>query len=213
MNKLTRFLQAGTFAIIATTMLAGPGVMELQAKEGSDKPVLAGPKAEKEGDNKGKRFDGERKRDGDALHKLLSELNLTSEQKEKVKDIMVEARTARAEWYKTNGEKMKELQKEMQAAREAKDQEKGKAVGEQVKALRESMPKPQENMAKVREVLTPEQQTVFDAKIQEMKEQRMGAKAKGPNKEERKNAKGGKEGKSKKSEGKKSDTQDGELEL
>lgn len=217
MNKITRILQASSFAIIAAAMLSGPGVMQVQAKEGSDKPVLAGPKAEKENDGQGKKFNGERQRGADPLHKLLGELKLTEAQKESVKEIMVSARAARGEWQKTNGEAMKTLGKEMHTAREAKDETKAKEIMGKMQQLRESMPKPQENLAKIRELLTPEQQTIMDAKVLEMKENRMGAKGKekgmSSEGEGRKTERKAKGAKGQKGDTEKSKTQDGELEL
>lgn len=215
MNKITRILQASSFAIVTAAMLAGPGVMQLQAKDGSEKPVLAGPKAEKDHDGQGKKFNGERQRAADPLHKALSELNLTEAQKESVKEIMVNARTARMEWQKTNGETMKGLGKEMKDAREAKDEAKAKEIMAKMHQLRESMPKPQENLTKIRAILTPEQQTILDTKIQEMKEARMGAKGKamGSDGEGRKTDRKAKGDKAKKGDAEKPKTQDGELDL
>lgn len=208
MNKITRILQAGSFAIVAAAMLTGPGVMQLQAKESGEKPVLAGPKAEKDHDGKGKKFNGERQRGADPLHKILTELKLTDTQKESVKEIMVTARTARMEWQKANGDTMKALGKEMKEAREAKDEAKTKEIMAKMHKLRESMPKPQENLTKIRAILTTEQQAVLDAKILEMKENRMGAKGKADHK-----TKGAKGDKGKKGDSEKSKTQEGELDL
>lgn len=214
MHKFTRFFQASTLAVAAVAMLAGPCVMTAHADDAADQPVLAGPKADKKGNADGKRFNGEHKR-GDAIQKLLVSLNLTEDQKAKVKDIMVEAHTARQEWQKANGEQLKAIQKEMTDAKEAKDKDKMKEAFGKMKDLRATMPKPMENIAKIRDVLTADQQATFDAKIKELKEQRMNADGKQNRKagKDGKDGKAGKKGDRKGDDSKKSDTKDSELDL
>ena len=185
--------------------------MTAQAEKTGNDAVLKGPKSDKKHDGEGKKFNGERKRGGDAMHKLLSELKLSDDQKEQVKDIMVTARTARSDWYKNNNETMSSLQKEMKAAREAKDQDKAKSVAEQMKELRSTLPKPAETTAKVRTVLTEEQQVTFDAQIEKLKERRMGAKGNDKRKEAGKRSKNNKG--SDKNSDKKSDSKETELDL
>ena len=52
----------------------------------------------------------------------------------------------------------------------SKDQDKIKDAARQLKELMDQMPRPKDTAQKVRDVLTPEQQTAFDAKVKEMRE-------------------------------------------
>ena len=95
---------------------------------------------------------------------VASELKLSDEKKAEFAKAVAEMNAARAEWTKANAAKLEELNKAAKAAKEAKDKEKAKELQKQLNELRASQEKATaEAQAKVRAVLTPEQQAQWQA--------------------------------------------------
>ncbi|MBI1335507.1 MAG: hypothetical protein GC164_00935 [Phycisphaera sp.] len=156
----------------AAVLLAGT---TLWAEPGTDKAQdMAGPKV-KQGENAegGRKFDGQRMHKderGEAMHKLLESLNLSDDQKEQVRKIHADAVADRKAYTDQHKDEFESLRDELKKAIEAKDRDKVKEVRDKMKALWDAMPsKPMDVAAKIRAVLTPEQQAQFDAKLEELK--------------------------------------------
>jgi len=95
---------------------------------------------------------------------LAKECDLTAEQREQVRAKIQANKAAIAEWQQQNGEKAKELQKAMKAARDAGNKEEMKRVGEQLKTLSaERRTLQSQTMTDVMSVLTGAQKAQWNA--------------------------------------------------
>lgn len=160
-------------AVVLGAWLCAPQMVhaENDTPKAKNKPVLAGPKADKEsrGD---KRFNGDRVKGSD-FQAALESLNLTDAQKEQIKAFVVEGRAARAKWQKDNGEQLAALRKQMEDARKAGDQAGMKDAGQKLKDLHAQAPQNAQINKNVRSVLTEEQTKLFEAKMKEIRQNRM----------------------------------------
>ncbi len=94
---------------------------------------------------------------------VASELKLSDEKKAEFAKAVEALNTARSEWAKANAAKLEELAKALKAARDAKDKDKTKEIQKQLTELKAQQEKiAADAQAKVRAVLTPEQQTQWD---------------------------------------------------
>lgn len=181
MLKMTRnvwMAAAVTVLIGGSIALAGEG----KPKPGGDQ-TLVGPKTStvpgaQPGDASGKRGDRRGPGGGD-VRELLADLNLTEDQKAKIKP-MAEAFREKVETYKaTHKDELSKLRADFEAAKTAGDKEKLKQLAGQREALMADAPKPKELIAQIETVLTPEQKATLDAKIEarkaEFKEKRPNA--------------------------------------
>lgn len=95
---------------------------------------------------------------------IATELNLSDEKKAEFAKAVAEMNAARDAWNKANAAKIDELNKAAKAAKEAKDKDKVKEIQKQLSELRAAQEKATaEGQAKVRAVLTPEQQAQWQA--------------------------------------------------
>ena len=113
---------------------------------------------------------GDRRRDrpegGDRManmrKRLQEQLNLTEDQQKQFNQIMETQRQAVQNWQKENGEALKDLQKQMRAAMEAKDRDKAQSIREKMKKLYEGRREIQEGLTKrLGDVLTEEQMATY----------------------------------------------------
>lgn len=160
-----------------------------ESTKDKDGKVLEGPRADKEkggldrkgfsGPGRGPGGPGGPGRPGpeigEFIHDTLAKLNLTEDQKTKVKTILDDARKSREEFHSKNEETLKKLHEEAKTARESGDREKGRAAMEKIGKLMENAPKPQDTIDKIKGVLTADQSKQFEeaieAKKKEMREQ------------------------------------------
>lgn len=102
--------------------------------------------------------------------------DLNKEQKEKLKAIREEVKTAQTKWQKDNDEQIKKINEEMRQAREAAmsgGAESLRGVMEKWRELRGTFPKTDEAQKQVRALLTDQQLDALDARLEEIaKEQR-----------------------------------------
>ncbi|MCX5658147.1 MAG: Spy/CpxP family protein refolding chaperone [Planctomycetota bacterium] len=148
-------------ASLAAVMFAGTSFAMAE-----DAKVLAGPKpGAPTTQPRENGFGKDRHPAGEFMHDTLKDLNLTPDQETKVKAIFAEAKTKHEAWRTAHGAEADALKAQVKAAREAKDEAKLKELRPKVDALMADMPKPKDVVDKVRAVLTPEQQTKFDAKV------------------------------------------------
>lgn len=219
-NTFKRYLQFGALVVVTGCMFASPGMLradDAATPKNTDKPVLAGPKAERHAKGHGKRFNG-RKQHRNIMQESLDSVNLADDQKDQVKTIVVDSRTARKAWQKDHAEELKSIREEVKSARVAKDKEKLTEANTKLKALRADAPKPKDAFDKIRGVLTPDQLTAFDAKIKELRDQAKadnGGMMKGHRgKKHAKDRKASKtKGNAKSDDSQNSKTQDGKLDL
>ncbi len=140
------------------------------------KHPLAGPKAERseKGERPGMMGEGPRaERRGEAMDQLrgaLKDLNLSEDQKARIKTIMDEARDSREKFMEEHKDEVQAIREKMKAAREAKDSEQMKQLGEELRSIMESGPKPTDTMDKIKGVLTPEQREQLQGKLDQWKE-------------------------------------------
>lgn len=157
------------------------GWTSLQAEDGGapkEKPtkdqVLKGPKADADQKGPGGRgFDGKGpgRGPGAAIVDALRDLNLSEEQKNKVREILSSHHEKVKAHREAHSEELAKLRQEFQAAREAKDHEKVKQLAEQRRKIMEGVPKPADLINEVKAVLTPDQAKTFDALLEDAREQ------------------------------------------
>lgn len=195
-EKLMRHI--GSVAFAGILALSGAAVFAEDApapkdnksatsKEGGK--VLEGPRADKEKGGLGhKGFAGEGRGQGrpggpgerggpgpEFIRDTLEKLNLTDDQKAKIRTILDDTRKAHEEFRSKNEETLKTLHEEAKAAHESGDREKARAAMEKLEKLRENAPKPGAALDKIKGVLNADQVKQLDqaieAKKKEMHEQ------------------------------------------
>ena len=103
------------------------------------------------------------------VRELLADLNLTDDQKAKIKSI-TEAFREKVEAYKTaHKDQIDKFRTDLEAAKTAGDKEKIRQLVQQREALMADAPRPKDLIAEIKTVLTPEQQTTLDAKVEARK--------------------------------------------
>ena len=171
MLKMTRNVwMAAAVTAMVTGSIALAGDTKPPAAPGGDQ-TLVGPKTStvpgaQPGDATGKR--GERRGPGD-VRELLADLNLTEEQKAKIKPMAEEFRQKVESYKAAHKDELEKLRTEVEAAKTAGDKEKMKQLAQQRETLMADAPKPKELIAQIEAVLTPEQKATLDAKIEARK--------------------------------------------
>jgi Spy/CpxP family protein refolding chaperone len=98
---------------------------------------------------------GERPR---PLERLLKDLNLTEDQQKQVRQIMDTQRQAMENWRKENQAALKDLQKQLEDAKESGDKDKIKTARQEIEKIEQSRKALHENLIKqLKDVLTPDQ--------------------------------------------------------
>ena len=93
-----------------------------------------------------------------SLDRMLRELNLTEDQQKQVRQIMDTQRQAVENWRKENQATLKDLQKQLEDARESGDKDKIKAARQGIEKVEQSRKALHENLIKqLKDALTPEQ--------------------------------------------------------
>jgi Spy/CpxP family protein refolding chaperone len=141
--------------------------------QGGEKKVLAGPKADADQKGPGARgFDGKGGPGGPhgPIMDALRDLNLSEEQKTKVREIMAEFKQKVTAHREAHGEEINKLKQEAQAAREAGDKDKLRDLAQQRAKIMEGAPKPTELVTQIKGVLTPDQAKTFDAAVEDARE-------------------------------------------
>jgi len=168
-------------AVIAFCGILGTSQLAFAEDNSNDKP-------EKKQRERGE--DGERKHKGKhPIGKLMRSLDLTEEQREQIKPIMEAHREKMQAYREEHKDEVQALREEMKAARQDQNEEAAKAAGEQLRAIWEGRPKPEETLAQVRTHLTPEQQEKFDEGVEKIKQYHEERKAKMQEKREKKKEK------------------------
>jgi Spy/CpxP family protein refolding chaperone len=144
--------------IVIAAVLAMAGVSMAE-----DKPAGDPPKRER-------REGGPGDRRGGPLGGLIEKLNLTEEQKPKVKAIMEEHRAAAEKYREEHKAEFEAARAKMKEARESKDEAKIKEAREAFRKLMEGGPSLKELGDKLRAVLTADQQKVLDEELAKIKE-------------------------------------------
>jgi len=137
---------------ISGAAFAGPALVRAQA---DTKPAVPVAKA------------GGVQQQFDVAESILLGLNLTADQKTKIKAIFDTAKEKSQAFRQAHQEALSQLQQEMKAARESKDEDKIKAVKEKYLELMKDAPSRKEVLAQLKEVLTPEQEQQFRAAMAE----------------------------------------------
>jgi len=118
----------------------------------------------------GKGFSGNKeKKRPDAfawLHSTLIKLAPTDEQKTQFKKMIEEQRQARDKWRTDHDPELQRIKEEFETAAKVKDKKRIEGLKDKANTLWATAPKFTELLAKLRQVLTPEQQANFDAAIQ-----------------------------------------------
>ncbi len=157
------------------TSLALAEATNTESEKPARKHPLAGPKAEgfEKGERPGPGNGPMAERRGemmDGVRGALRDLNLTEDQKAQIKTIMDEARDSREKFMDEHKDEVRAIREKMKAAREAKDRDQMKQLGEELRGIMESGPKPQDTMEKIKGVLTPEQRDQLQGKLDQWKE-------------------------------------------
>jgi Spy/CpxP family protein refolding chaperone len=113
--------------------------------------------------------------DGDQtrpLERILKELNLTEDQQKQVQQIMGTQRQAVRNWRNENQAALKDLQKQLQDAKDSGDKDKIKAANQGIEKIKQSRKALYENVMKqLKDVLTPDQLEKARKFMQEAREQ------------------------------------------
>lgn len=143
MKKLLLVMMPLALALAVTPLLA-------QERMGRGDGMRRGPAS---------RLDG-----GPRIEKVIKDLKLEGDKEAQVKQILQTHKQAVENWQKENQPKMQELRKDMQAAREAKDQEKLKSLRADQQKLMESRTALQQDLFKqLGDVLDKEQMETVKA--------------------------------------------------
>lgn len=168
----------GTLKMLST--IAAVAVLTGSVAFAEGDPVLKGPKAEGQTSKEGKGFKGERgPGKGAAIMDILKELNLTEEQKTQVRTVLADAKKSMDDWRTANQAELDKIHADLKAAHEAKDRDAAQKAHARRMELMKSAPQPDANHAKLRAILTPDQQKTFDEKIAALKKQREENRGKG----------------------------------
>ena len=153
---------------IALSMLLAAGFLFVAGAGGEpaddDRDVLKGPSEKSQQRRSNRKFDGERRRGGggrdrgDFGRRMMEDLNLTQEQKEKVHEIMKAQHEKSKGWREANAEELKEIEEQM------------KALHERRRKLMKGAPKPTDAFAQIRPLLDAEQQEALDEKFERIKQ-------------------------------------------
>ena len=100
------------------------------------------------------------------LKTTIDSLTPTAEQKATVKTFTEESHAARTKWRADHDGELKRLADEFESAQRSKDKEKLRVVKDKSNTLWATAPKFTELLARIRTILTPDQQKAFDAAIQ-----------------------------------------------
>lgn len=114
------------------------------------------------------------------FNEVIEQLNLTDAQKEQVKQIMTKHHEQVEAFREKNGEQFQELRGQMRDAMEEKDYDKLHSLIDQLKAVEKDRPTIKQLASEIRAVLTEEQQKIWDAKAEEIKNNRGKHMRRGP---------------------------------
>tara|TARA_Y100000589_G_scaffold310352_1_gene328647 strand:- start:1077 stop:1655 length:579 start_codon:yes stop_codon:yes gene_type:complete len=161
--------------IVALCVLLAAGFSFAQSESSSsDRPQRQG---QRDGQRQGPR-DGEGR--GGPFGQVLKELELSEEQMQQVKTIMQKHREQVEAYREKNGDQAQQLRKDFRQAMEDKDYDKLHTLIDQLKTVDKDRPSMTEMAAEVRGVLNAEQQKIWDAKAEEMKNNRGKHMRRGP---------------------------------
>ncbi|MEI8194892.1 MAG: Spy/CpxP family protein refolding chaperone [Phycisphaerae bacterium] len=104
------------------------------------------------------------------MQRLFAGLNLTADQKAKLKEIVQPFHEKLAAWRQQNKAQLEALRDQIKAAREAHDKDKLKAAFQQLKTLRESAPKFKDILPQIKAILTPDQVKILDERIEKLRD-------------------------------------------
>jgi len=105
------------------------------------------------------------------IREALASLNLTDDQKTKIKDVVEDFRKLREDYRADHKAELEPLLKDLKAAHEAKNEEQVKADLEKIRVIMEAGPKPRELLMKLAALLTPEQRKDFRAAMQKLRQE------------------------------------------
>ncbi len=172
-------MQVSVFAVVIASASA---FMPAFAEEPTTKPAstdsgMAGPKPEGSAP-KGKDFGGGNKKQGEMgpLQKILKNLDLTSDQETKIKDLVKAHEDKVVQFQAENRVKMDDLRSAVEKAKATGDKSQVDTLTEQKKALEKNRPKLETLFSQISDVLTPEQREKFKTQVQEHKNSLEGKK-------------------------------------
>jgi Spy/CpxP family protein refolding chaperone len=137
--------------------------------------------------------EGRQGKQGGPFGDVLKALNLTEEQQTQVREIMQKHHDQVEAFREKNGESFKKIRGQMRDAMEEKDYDKLHSLVDQLKTVEADRPTIKELAAEIRNVLTDEQKATFDAKTEEMKNNRGKHMRRGPGNDGEGNAEGGRQ--------------------
>jgi len=98
---------------------------------------------------------------------LDPDFNLTKEQKEKIKAVRDKSKTAMDAWHKANDAELKKVQDEFRTVMQSDDREKIRELATKREEIMKTQPTTESLAKNIKDVLTADQQKVFDAKAAE----------------------------------------------
>ena len=145
-----------------TVLVLSPALLVVPAGAEEDDTVLGGPRPERsEREHRGRGFGRQHHRQGDGpLRKLFEDMELSEEQRKKVREVMSNQRDRHKEWREEHKAELERIKKQMQE------------LMEQRRKLMGNAPKHGAVLDEIRPILNEEQQKIFDEKTEKMKEHR-----------------------------------------
>lgn len=198
-SRHTRTFQAAMGLLAASLFLGSaaiaraadaPAAAPAPAKEAA--PAGKHGKAGKVGHAKANRPDKDR--DAKLIDTATADLNLTADQKSKISTLLKDFAKAKEAYLADHQAEINDLRTKAKAAQESNDKAAARDAGQKLKSLLSNAHNGQfqVTVSKIRDVLTPEQQTRFDAKMLELGGQGKKMKGEGAKREGRKADKAGK---------------------
>ena len=105
-----------------------------------------------------------------ALEKVLADLELTADQKTKIKTIVDDFQSKNEDFRAAHKDEIQPLMKAVMEAKKSGDKAKMKDALEALQAARADAPKLKDLLDKISEVLTPEQKEKFEKLVQDLKD-------------------------------------------
>ncbi|MEO0587403.1 MAG: Spy/CpxP family protein refolding chaperone, partial [Planctomycetota bacterium] len=138
---------------------------EREARSGSD-----GERGQRRAGAEGREGRGGEARGAGMIRAMFRDVDLSDEQKERVREILQEARSEREAWMAENGDQLRELREKMADARAVQDTDAAQAVAQELRTIMSAGPSPMGIAEDVRAELTAEQAEVFDRNFDEVQQ-------------------------------------------
>ncbi|QDU33945.1 periplasmic protein [Poriferisphaera corsica] len=106
---------------------------------------------------------------GSMLRSLFRDLDLTSDQKEQIREIVESGREEHQAWREENQDDLRALKEDMREAMQDKDREAAQSIREKMSDLMSSAPSPRDGLNEIKSVLTKKQKKQLEENLSELR--------------------------------------------